>query len=334
MSSRFNSTSILIVTFNSQVHITGLLQSLIAQGAPPQKIFVIDNASSDDTLSQIFALDSTINVHALHDNIGFASGVNFGINLLSTENVLLLNPDIIIGERFLENAQKYVEACNCKIVGFRSDGPEKDMSPLIDFLGHPIYVSSPTDRSFYLTGSALFFDRNIYLSTGGLDSNFFMYFEETDWFWRLHLYGIPFCSTNSAVYTHESQSLNLKRVFLDKKMFVWRNRNCLLMLIKNYSLVTLLWVLPIYFLVNMIEMLFFLILLRPDISLSYIDGLAFNIMALPQTLTRRKYIQSQRINSDAYILSKMYPGFAKLHHLVIRGTNILPRSNREVDYCK
>src|SRR5579863_7541470 len=79
---------IVIVTYNSAGDIGPCLDAALATGA---EVVVVDNASSDETLSQVRARNAA--VIANPDNRGFASAVNQGTRAIGAEYVLLLNPD-------------------------------------------------------------------------------------------------------------------------------------------------------------------------------------------------------------------------------------------------
>ena len=139
-----------------------------------------------------------------------------------------------------------------------------------------------------------------------------MYSEETDWFWRLHLYkkriGI---SRDQKVYHAGAGSTGTGIKYLT---FLWRNQNTLQMLLKNYQWHNLVWVLPIYLTINIAEMILFLLMGKPKISLSYIQGIWFNIRYFARTMGSRKIIQATRLVPDTKIFELMYFGFAKLNH--------------------
>ncbi len=72
--------SIIIVTYNSADHIDACLRGLaqLHLDEPPE-IIVVDNASSDDTVSVIQARHPTVKLLPQQENWGFAGGVNRGV---------------------------------------------------------------------------------------------------------------------------------------------------------------------------------------------------------------------------------------------------------------
>ncbi|MFM1902941.1 MAG: hypothetical protein RLZZ440_841, partial [Planctomycetota bacterium] len=92
--------TVVIVNFNGGDHVVRCLACLAAQTQPPERVVLIDHASSDGSLQacQRFLAgeprltDRTL-VEPLVHNLGFAAGCNRGIALSDTELVALLNPD-------------------------------------------------------------------------------------------------------------------------------------------------------------------------------------------------------------------------------------------------
>ncbi len=312
--------SVIIVNFNGQKWLKKCLDSLLDQTYNNFEIIFVDNNSSDDSIEFLEKnyQDKRIKIIKNEKNLGFAGGNNVGIKEAKGDYILFLNNDTWVGEGFLENLWQQYRNLNIDVLGpdeCSYDGSQdQDMSMVIDILGHPMWLYKKYNKSFYLSGFCLFFSKDLYLNTKGLDNNFFMYFEETDWFWRLNLLGKKFKKVSDIkVYHAGSGSTGSGIKYLS---FLWRNQNTLQMLLKNYSAITLIFILPIYILQNIIEMIFFLVILKPKISLSYLQGWYFNIKYLRRTLAERKWVQNNRRINDLEVMKKMYIGSAKFKHLL------------------
>jgi hypothetical protein len=87
--------AIVIVTYNSEDVISGLLSDLfrINQNGP---VIVIDNASSDRTVSIIRSHYPQVVVLQNSQNVGYGKAVNQGVEICHTRYILILNPDIRI----------------------------------------------------------------------------------------------------------------------------------------------------------------------------------------------------------------------------------------------
>lgn len=96
-----------IVTWNSADSIEACLLSVLAQTHSNFELWVVDNASADDTCAIVAALaetDKRIKLHRLDTNTGFCGGHNYSLNRTSSEAVLLVNPDAELAPDYLEHA--------------------------------------------------------------------------------------------------------------------------------------------------------------------------------------------------------------------------------------
>ncbi|WP_303311007.1 glycosyltransferase family 2 protein [Hymenobacter sp. BT730] len=96
-----------IVTWNSAECIEACLRSVLNQSYAQFELWVVDNASADDTCAIVAALaetDNRIRLHQLDQNTGFCGGHNYTLNRTSTEAVLLVNPDTELAPDYLERA--------------------------------------------------------------------------------------------------------------------------------------------------------------------------------------------------------------------------------------
>lgn len=109
-----NGISIIIVTWNSGDEIIPCLRSVISgikTSIIPSEIILVDNNSTDDTLSQISGLsEPTIRIVKNNENLGYTKAINQGIELSTGKYVLLLNPDTILHEDALKVLYDFLES--------------------------------------------------------------------------------------------------------------------------------------------------------------------------------------------------------------------------------
>lgn len=311
--------SIIIVNWNGKKWLKKLFDSLLTQTYQNFEIILVDNASIDDGISFIKNNynDARIRIIESDKNLGFAAGNNIGINNCKGELVLLLNSDTWVKNDFLEKMYIFFNDNKFDVIApYEKDYDDKKefnkYSFSIDLFGHPILLKEKKD--LYLSGVCLLFKKKLYKESLGLDNNFFMYFEEIDWFWRLNLLNKSFSYIGDLFVYHAGAGSTGTGIKYNS--FLWRNQNILQMLFKNYKWFNLLWVLPFYFVQNIFEIIFFILILRPKISLSYIQGWWFNVMNFRKIMQKRKWMQENRLVGDYEIMKKMYIGFAKINHLI------------------
>lgn len=93
--------SVHIVSWNSKYFLPTLLESLRRQTLKPDRIVVIDNASTDGSIEY---LTQQPDVHVLRytHNTGFSHAHNQAIAMSKTDAVLVTNPDVLLEPRCLE----------------------------------------------------------------------------------------------------------------------------------------------------------------------------------------------------------------------------------------
>lgn len=311
--------SIIIVNWNGKKWLKKLFDSLLSQTYKKFEIIFVDNASSDDSIKFVNSSykANRIKIIKSEENLGFAGGNNLGIKNASGQFILFINNDTWVDKYFIEKLLAFYKKNDFEIVSpYEKDYCGKDLeqcSTTIDLFGHPVYLEK-NKKSFYLSGACIFFEKKLYEETCGLDDSFFMYFEEIDWFWRLNLLQKKFSYADNIYICHVgSGSTGSGIKYL---AFLWRNQNTLQMLLKNYSWYNLIWVLSVYFIQNIFEIIFFILILKPKIAYSYVEGWIFNIKNIKKTLRKRKWVQENRKINDCEIMKKMYFGFGKFKHLV------------------
>ena len=95
--------SVVIVTYNNASCIIDCLYSLHQASSLPIQVVLVDNASTDKTLSILKAKQnewgdffSDFHIIANNRNLGYTKGVNQGLRWVCGRFVLLLNPDVLI----------------------------------------------------------------------------------------------------------------------------------------------------------------------------------------------------------------------------------------------
>ena len=312
--------SIIIVNWNGLRWLKKCLDSLYAQTYQNFEIVFVDNGSQDDSIAFVEKNYPKARIVASKENLGFAGGNNLGIMNSSGLYILLLNNDTWVENDFLKNIFENFKTKKCDVFGVTETKYEtfkrRKYRLKIDLFGNQVPFRNNVEslEPFYISGACLFFKKKLYLETGGLDSDFFMYCEEVDWFWRLHLMERKISQSDN-MFVHHARSKDFGKK-LKPLVFLWRNQNTLQMLLKNYKWFNLLWVLLIYFIQNVFEILFFLFILRPKISLSYIQGWWFNVKNFKKIMQKRKWVQENRKIGDFEIMKKMYIGPGKVVHLL------------------
>ena len=100
---RQSPVSVIIVNYNAGLLLVSCVQSALEQA---QQVIVVDNASSDSSLSELkirFPAENRLQIIRLDSNRGFAAGCNRGLKEATAPYMLFLNPDCILGTGSLQN---------------------------------------------------------------------------------------------------------------------------------------------------------------------------------------------------------------------------------------
>jgi GT2 family glycosyltransferase len=308
--------TVFTVNWNGKKWLEKFLKSLEAQTYNNLEILVVDNNSTDDSVSYVQKNFPQVKIVQNSTNVGLAKATNIGVENSKGHYVLFINNDTWFEPDFIQMLVDYYEKNDYFVVSAIEkryfDNEEFICNTTIDITGSPAFyipTLSRKDKIFYLT-VCFFCSKKDFVDTGRLDENFYMYYEDVDWFWRLTLLGkkfgyVPKCYIHHAGAGSTGSGLKYST-------FLWRNQNTLQALIKNYSLPILILSLPLYILQNIAEIIFFVVLLKPRFALTYIQGWVFIAKNLRSILKKRRNIQKSRVVSDLEILKKMYWGSGKI----------------------
>ena len=244
--------SVVIVNRNRAELLRQCLLSLQGQTLPADEILVVDNASTDSslTIAKEFAPQG-VRWIGLDRNFGFAGANNRGFEQSRGRFVALLNNDAQADPRWLEFLVRplwdsaRVGMCASKIL--LSD------SGRIDKAGHLIFPdgqnrgrgSGEVDRGqfdqirdcLFPDGCAAIFRRRVLQQTGGFDEDFFAYGDDADLGLRARLLGWECRFVPQAVVYHQHSATS--GPYSMQKIY-WVERNRLWLAVKTFPFLLLL----------------------------------------------------------------------------------------------
>ena len=257
--------SIVILNYNGKEYLESFLPSVSFSSLKEDvEVVVIDNDSSDDSLAYIRDWHPEIKAIHLTKNYGFADGYNLGLKNVEAEYIVLLNSDVLVTEGWLDPVLALLESS--KSIGI--------VQPLVlslenkkqfeyagaaggylDVLAYPFCRGrlfddvenndgqyAGNEEVFWCSGAAMVMKKKLFVDLGGFDRNYFAHHEEIDFCWRAKRagYRMMVCG-ESTVYHLGGGTLSYQS---SHKMFL-NFRNNLFTLLKNESMFTLLYKLPI-----------------------------------------------------------------------------------------
>ncbi|MBC7333540.1 MAG: glycosyltransferase family 2 protein, partial [Actinobacteria bacterium] len=242
--------SVVIVNYNGEKYIKNCIESIGKVNYDSQKIeiVVIDNGSNDNSVNLIRENFPQVTLITNKKNIGFAPAVNMGARAASGKYVAIINNDIVVDRNWLielvkaVNGDSEVVCAGSKVLN--ADGTKIDfVGGMVNFegkgfqidYGKPVSEDIHNQEMYYLfaNGSSMLVDREVFLEVGGFDEDFFAYYEDVDFGWRLWVLGykVVFVPTSIVYHVHHGTS----KAFSEDKLRFLKERNSLYSVFKNYD---------------------------------------------------------------------------------------------------
>lgn len=236
--------SVIIVNWNAGKYLEETINSLSEKATEINyEIILIDNNSSKNEESYLYldTLLQRINVTVIKSevNFGFAKANNFGMSIAKGRNFLILNPDVIMHNNVVKILSDYLD--NNQDVGMagpkvlNTDGsfqqpclrgkpyPKDTLFHIIGlakafpkceaFNGYALWHldRDKINECGALSGCCMMVKKSLFDEIGGMDEEFFMYQEETDWGLRTNNAGKTIIYNPNAVVTHY-QGVTTKKI--------------------------------------------------------------------------------------------------------------------------
>ncbi len=234
MSDTLPLTSVIIVNYNAGDVLVDCVTRVLQSDALLE-VFVIDNASSDESMAKLkyaCGADTRLHLQQRVDNGGFAVANNVALAQAQGEYFLLLNPDCLLEAdsitQFVELMQQQPQTGMIGALVQNPDGSEQGSSRRriptptrslvrvlhLDklmpsrFAEHHINVGvaealpSKPIKVEGISGACMFVRRNAWEAVGGLDERYFLHCEDLDWFMRFRAQGWQIIFAPHIVVTH------------------------------------------------------------------------------------------------------------------------------------
>lgn len=314
--------SVIILNWNGKKFLHTCLTSLSRIENPGIEIIVIDNHSSDDSVSYMRKYFSKVKVIASNKNNGFAGGNNIGAEVARGKYLLFLNNDTKVTKDFL---LPMIESCKrdphigCVQPEMRvmadpelldEAGAYLTMSGFLYHYGyrkaHRLSMYQTTRVVFSAKGACMLIPKYAFEEVGGFDEDFFIFFEETDLCHRLWLAGYKVLyQPDSSIY-HVAGGDTTDTYNYERRVYLtFKNMNC--SYLKNFGTLYLTTIYPVFVLFQIGVMLYFLVFLRLGIVKAILKGWWWNAVNLQKTLGKRNIIQQNiRKASDSSIRKSIY----------------------------
>lgn len=274
------SVDIIVLSYNNFDHINRCVTSVLSSDHKDIKIYIVDNASKPEVLNRVkaaFARLPRIVLIENKKNLGFAEGNNIALGRVQGKYTVILNNDTIVEPDWLGpminimESDELIGACQPKILDMNDRSRFEyggAAGGFIDTYGYPflrgrIFGTVEADSGQYddnaeldwCSGTAFMVRNKVLKEVGFFDPVFFMYGEENDLCWRVRTRGHRIVFAHDSVVYHLGMgSIGARPLF---KLHL-NYRNSIILLVKNLPPRRLIMVLPVRFLLDLVNIVFYL----------------------------------------------------------------------------
>jgi len=203
--------AIIIVNWNTRDILRNCLESIYAQTQNISfKVIVVDNASSDGSAKMVQSVFPDVTLIVNDTNQGYATALNQGMQVSNGRYKLLLNSDIIICDNAIEKTVRYADRhLEVGMVGCQVREDDGNMMTCFNFptvfsvfctisclarvfknnrlFGHEhmLWWKRDSEREVdVISGMFMLVRDEAIQQVGGMDEDYFLFYEETDWCYR------------------------------------------------------------------------------------------------------------------------------------------------------
>lgn len=328
------SVLVILVVKDGEAWVRSTLAALAKQKYPRLGIIAVDNGSTDGSTEILRTMLGDVRTVRLRANVGFPAAVNEALRRAGSagqaDYLLLLHDDAVLTpgalNRLVETAERIdgVGVVGPKVVDWDDPTILREVGLSADRFGYPYSPleeeeldQGQYDRArdvLFVSSSAMLVSRPAWQRVGLPDERYGSHFEDLDFCWRARLAGFRVVMTPRAVVRHRAASFRDERrgVVAARRGRYYAERASLASILKNYSLLTLLWILPLYLALGVGRMLLFLVERRFAEATQILTAWGWNVAHLPGTIRRRVRSQAVRSVPDREIRRFMAPAGIRL----------------------
>ena len=191
MSVRF---TVIIIHRNGFDRLKAAIDSIKRASSTSEEIFIVDNASSDDSIDRISSFYPDVNVILNEFNSGYGHAANQGIKKGTGDYFLICNNDIVVPKNIFDELESvFKKDANAGIVSgqqtningerIRTSSSRPSLISDFDGIGRVSHSKDPKTISQVgiIRGACLGVRRKMIDDIGAYDEDFFFYFEDTEW---------------------------------------------------------------------------------------------------------------------------------------------------------
>jgi GT2 family glycosyltransferase len=279
-------------------------------------VVAVDNASRDGSGQLLTKALGQRRVIALEQARGLAGSVQAALELpvareadylLVLHDDTALDPDAVtrLVEAAIGMGVEDVGIVGPKVVDWDEPRLLLDVGRSADRFGHPYTPLQPGEidqgqfdrvvEVLCVPTAAMLISREAWQRAGLLDERLDARHEDLDFCWRARLAGFRVLMTPLARARHRDASVRAERRDEHRRSDrYYEDRAAIAAMLKNYGLLSLLWLLPLDLALGSVRLVYLVLSRRFEGALDLVAAWAWNVVHLPGTLSRRVRAQSVR----------------------------------------
>jgi GT2 family glycosyltransferase len=300
------------------------LQSLAAQTHPRLGVVAVDVASSDGSDELLRQALGDERVLSVDPDAGIAGAIRAALDLPAAhaaDYVLILHDDSALSP---EAVAKMVDAAENirgvervgvvgpKVVDWDDPKILRDVGRSTDRFGHPYSPLQEDEMDqgqydrvlevLYVSSCAMLVSRDAWQRTGVFDERLDGHHDDLDFCWRARLAGFRVLMTPLAQVRHRDARATGERPEDGHHGRQYQaERAALAAMLKNYGVLSLIWLLPLHLVFGIVRLLYLTLSRRFEDAYELASAWTWNLVHLPSTIRRRVRAQSVRNVRDGAV---------------------------------
>lgn len=247
---------VIIPNWNGKKHLEKCLQSLRDQTYTNYEIMIVDNGSTDNSVSYLQKNFPEVIILKLDRNVGYSVAINTGLIHSDSKYVVALNNDTIVQPEWLSEliivaeSNGQIGSCQSKILSLSNPSVIDAVGLSVDNRGNPKqegYLSKDKGQYnkirevFGACSAAVIYRRQALIQVGLFDRDFFAYCEDIDIAVRLRIAGWKCMYVPKAIVYHIGSATGrdkspFKTYLLQRNNYFYRVKNFSINAILKYLL--------------------------------------------------------------------------------------------------
>lgn len=319
--------AIVVLNYNGKKFLDDCFESLFQSSYPNYKVYLLDNASTDDDVKYVQTKYPKVHIIQNPLNNGYCAAYNLAFDYCSEKYIICLNNDVKVDKYWLEplvelaESNEKIGAIQPKVLSMKEPdmfeyagaaGGEMDKygfpfmrGRLFQTLEKDLGQYNDTAHIFWASGAAMMVRKSALQTSGNLDEIIVHHMDEIDLCWRLLLSGFEVRIQPMAKIWHVGGATIKSKSF--KKTY-WNHRNSIYLMLKNYEMGNAIGRTLVHVLLDYIAFAQSLATGSFEVARGIVAAHFWILGNLKTISQQRKIVQSKRKINDAQMDQYLYQG--------------------------